>query len=560
MMTRQGKKSFGRIVLAAALTLMGWVKGAESLTLSGTVTDSNQAAIPNIRVMVYDDDGSTDHLLATVYTDANGMYSAVVTQGWNGTRPDLYISVDWYFPLLPAATYGGRHVILLDRDDTPLTTFTAKKTLPVSQDPTMDLPNHNLQMDQAQANLGDLRQHINDSLDYYNNNRGNVAWSFNNDVMVHLLTTTITSSATPQVLNLAVVDITGSASQAGQGFISDIYHEMGHMVHFRANNSTIPNHARVPGHTANSEGNPTAALVEGWPSYVANLTSQLHRRDAKYSRYADTNRVHWRGNEMPAATGLDGSTFESGEVVEGALGGVWTDIGASTSFADNFGVLVNSLPVDIAQFLRAFVAQSGGAGSLGAIVAYQACNDHGIPYTRARFEQTAFMTDDPPDQGPPEDGNVKEIDSKLFLRGKVKANVSSLMNADLGVQAVLGTGQVGLYYKPAATGTGEAATGITQSFPFSAPNGGAYEFDTVNLGGTRGDGEWDLVFGAENQDSFRDNFRPSWMGDGNANVNSDEKYLKTIGAWYDKDRNPMTEDDGKVIVDNTAPKVENFKP
>lgn len=53
---------------------------------------------------------------------------------------------------------------------------------------------------------------------------------------------------------------------------------------------------------------------------------------------------------------------------------------------------------------------------------------------------------------------------------------------------------------------------------------------------------------------------PTWNGDGNATVSTDERYLKVLGTWYDKDRDPTTEDDGKVIVDNTAPKVENFKP
>jgi hypothetical protein len=549
----------GKVLFAASLIGLCGLGTAQGLTLSGTVTDSSQAPIPNVRVRVFDDNTPStpsDKLLATVYTDNAGAYSAVITTGWTGARPDLYISVDWNFPLLQATAYGGKHVIVATRDGVA---FTPKQTPTVNHDPAMDLPNHNLQMDQAQANLSDLRLHINEALDYYTNHRGTVAWSFNNDVVVKLVTTTVVSRAL-DYLEIAVVDITGSMGAPGQGFVSDIYHEVGHMVHYRFNGNALPSYTQVVPHMINTEGNPTAALVEGWPSYVARLTAMVHNPDMKYAAFEDRRRIYWRGDET-SPTGYDSNRFESGEIVEGALTGVWTDIGTGTSFADNFGVMVNARPTNLAQFLSAFVAQSGGPGSAGALLAYKACNDHGIPYTRARFDQTAFMVDDPPDQGPPENGNVKEIGGKLFLRGKVKATVGSLTSADLGVQAALGTSQAGLYYKPAVTGTADAAATLTQSLAFSSPSGGSYEFNTIDfVGRSRGDGEWDLVIVSDNQDSFRDSLLPSWMGDGNASVSSDERYLKTIGAWYDKDRNPMTEDDGKVIVDNTAPTVDNFKP
>ena len=47
-------------------------------------------------------------------------------------------------------------------------------------------------------------------------------------------------------------------------------------------------------------------------------------------------------------------------------------------------------------------------------------------------------------------------------------------------------------------------------------------------------------------------------------MNTDEKYLKTLGAWFDLDRDPGTNtiDQGKVVVDNTPPTVVagSFKP
>jgi hypothetical protein len=43
-------------------------------------------------------------------------------------------------------------------------------------------------------------------------------------------------------------------------------------------------------------------------------------------------------------------------------------------------------------------------------------------------------------------------------------------------------------------------------------------------------------------------------------VDTNEKYLKVLGAWYDYDRYPASEGDGKVILDNTPPTVISFFP
>ncbi len=98
---------------------------------------------------------------------------------------------------------------------------------------------------------------------------------------------------------------------------------------------------------------------------------------------------------------------------------------------------------------------------------------------------------------------------------------------------------------------------------------GKLTFDTLTL--AIADGDYDLLLQGENEDGAEDNFYPTWgenlgtmpvdNGDSNPSVNLDEKYFKVIGAWFDTDRNPVTNTaiGGKVVVDNTAPTVNIIK-
>ena len=105
-------------------------------------------------------------------------------------------------------------------------------------------------------------------------------------------------------------------------------------------------------------------------------------------------------------------------------------------------------------------------------------------------------------------------------------------------------------------------TFLMQFFGVDSDERGQIDLDTTLLSTEGGDGEWDIILRAENEHGFVDNFYPFWDGDGNELVNTDEKYMKRIGAWYDKDRKAETEPEkgGKVVVDNTPPTVSNFGP
>ena len=72
-------------------------------------------------------------------------------------------------------------------------------------------------------------------------------------------------------------------------------------------------------------------------------------------------------------------------------------------------------------------------------------------------------------------------------------------------------------------------------------------------------------YSSQNDDNAVDNFFPNWQpdstatppdpGDGNSFVDTNEKYFKFIGAWYDDDRNPVTNPitGDRVYIDNSAP-------
>ena len=73
------------------------------------------------------------------------------------------------------------------------------------------------------------------------------------------------------------------------------------------------------------------------------------------------------------------------------------------------------------------------------------------------------------------------------------------------------------------------------------------------------DGEYDVILRLINSHNWDDKFTPSFRGDVWAVVNSDEKWLKRLGTWATQDDTP-NDDEGKLVIDNTAPKLMDFKP
>jgi hypothetical protein len=301
--------------------------------------------------------------------------------------------------------------------------------------------------------LPTLRLHVNEALDHYRLNKGTVSWTWNEDVHVHIVSGTITSFFQPGVsfagepadsINICQDDINGAAvAVMGGGFVSDIYHEMGHYVHYRFMGNAFPTTGVSGSHTNLFESDGGFAVIEGWPSYVGDVTDAAHGMDGKYNQYRDdgvstgvaANAV-WRGDETPAAmrTGRDVGGFESGERIEGAVGGVWWDIHNDPLFAagagpkgfpTNFGAMVTRKPNDIFEFRDGVVTQFG-SGTPQTRRLYQILQQHGIVYSRLRFAPDPFG-------GAQSGGAAKEVNGVLFLRGTVRAKVEAVSAAELGV-------------------------------------------------------------------------------------------------------------------------------
>jgi hypothetical protein len=583
------------------LFLFGMGIEAQAFDVTGTITDSAGNPLPGIKVDVFDDDIALDDYLATVYTNAAGQYQATITGGYGIENPDIYIVVDWKFQLLPAADYGNHHINLVSKARGPafpptlLTSFTpSQSTVTIDHNPAVDLVK-NLAMGQAinppsaggLDDLPNLRLHVNEALDHYRNNKGAVAWTWNEDVNVNIITNDITSyflqgalfSGQPSPsINICQVDINGG----GGGFISDIYHETGHLVHYRFNGNSLPSGAFSGSHSVDTEADPPFAVVEGWPSYVADLTDDPLGNDNKYRDYRDdgSNGVNppitlWRGGtasdndvasglrpQEASPTGYHAGVFESGEDVEGAVASVWFGIDADplfTSFEDNFRIMVAAKRNNIFDFAKGFVSDVG-AGTAKSKRMHEILQQHGIVFSRVRFASNPFSAPQSTSVG-----GAKEVNGVMYLRGTVKAKFEAVSNADLGVDQTILVDQVRVNYKSSNPDLTDKPSDFPAANHTPYVNYGSssheMDIDTTTFGG----GEWDFLITGKDVDGFEDNLLPTWApdagavpadpGDGTATVNTEEKYLKVLGGWYDKDRDPTTNqvDEGKVIVDNTKP-------
>jgi len=308
--------------------------------------------------------------------------------------------------------------------------------------------------------------------------------------------------------------------------------------------------------------------MEGWADFLALCVAPgLGIADPRWDVAKDANCVNWRGlssddSGVPGPTGYDPATFESGEEVEGAVSGVYWDMGSGSGglcFADVFKVYYNDNIASLSDF-RQHLASNMGSGTTKTKAFYELAQKHGIVFSRARFKGRTASDSPFREFGPsgttPNTGNRRLIDGIEFLRGTVHARFEP---GATGVASQVTIDKVGF----AATA---GAAGLTM--PAAAAFGGwvnrsvgEIEWDTVAAGPK--DADCDLTLSSRNVDGFQDDFKPSWTGDGNPDTATDELAMKVFGAWFDQDANPKTPatpagaagKEGMVITDNTAPVI-----
>lgn len=553
--------------LGCLMTLL-WATNAFALTISGTVTDAAGppgAAVGGVRVTIYNENifPIPDFEVDDVFANAVGFYSTTNA----AAGEDIYVIAkwEWRIPISPNKSV----VRLLDCTGcAPSVASFLSKRQPLTGSIGNITSNQtiNVTMDQIQPpNLPNLETRVNHLLSFMGANAP-PSWSANYDIPIRL---TGGAAFASEEVNVSVASLTASTFD----WVT-LYHELGHKIHWEANNNSLPPIGAACGvHTRNSEETKECALVEGWATYLGQRAAEMAGAgavaDPFYTAYRDPGNNLWRGDEA-VPTGRDGPTWESGENVEGAVAAVMFATDPTLSFAGNFRVLDEDNPDSLFKFFRGQVSRAGGSGTPATLAITAFLQTHGVVLSRARFRSglsNIFDENSPPnDAASVEDGNVKLISSAVFVRGNLTVNLEDVPAVDLGVSDRINVSEIRVGWGPATDSTAGGPGAITGFTPFAGFGffNDDVELDTKTMGGTSGDGDWDLLAVSKNNDGFTDNFLPTWVGDSNATVNQDELYLKVLGSWFDVDRDPSTDTirGGKVIVDNTPPKPDatSFKP
>lgn len=551
-------------LILAGLLALGAAGEARALNLTGTIVDSAGVPIPGIRVEV-NHLGAAVELRDVVFADSSGIYnSAAVQPGDN-----VYLVVSWNFALQPAAAVGGHVVTVVARGAGD--PFVAAQTYLLKLSPTV--PNVtvnlviNLAMNQMQpAGLANVPLRLSQVLQYIHTNKGPTPWSLTSDIPVNLVT-----DGNDRLQNSALYISQSAFDGSGSSFdIVTAFHEAGHFLHSNHNGpGGLPDtEAGCGSHSINSEEGPICALIEGYPSYLAQLVAEAngvlspfyrgYRDDGINTVGAPPNSL-WRGDEA-APTGRDGASWESGSRVEGAVSGFLFEVHNAFGFQTVFDALVTETP-ETALGVLIGISDKFGVGTPLTLAVNAAGQQHGLVYGRGRFVTNPFAAPAAPASAPPSPGNFKQINGFSFLRGVVPTKISAVEPGDLGIDTFLTGLELRIGLRTATPGVLDPPSFLPAT-PWIPLAVGLADLDTRAFDAADGDGDWDLGVTHRNFYQFADDFLPNWLGDGTFELSSDELFLKTVGTWYDHDNNPLTDTDkqGMVIVDNTAPTLSNFKP
>lgn len=510
---------------AASYTVTGVIR-----TPTGNNPLIHDVPVKYIRVVVMDDDLGGDDIMGTAYTDATGAFSITFTAFLG--NPDIYINVEYVGlgvdgqVINVKAAHTDSNAILDENlenaihGDTPpgtlnLGTLRAKSTRAV-----------------VVSELGDAVRNLNSLVP---------AWVLPEAMQVQAVNAVNATyfSGDGSYISVGIDDWDNPG--IGDGFLSNIHHEAFHWIAYRAygNRRPEPSCTVQGGHTNITESCEGFALNEGSAQYFAFVSAVPDGATGAPDGDA------WRGED---GTGND----HSGEIVEGALHLAWRELGDPAAV---FRAFLTQAPDSMMEFKDAYAADLG-MNSPAVRSFLDHCAANGIVYTRGKLEP--FTLADPPDMAPPSDVNFKIIDNIAFVRGDLTVSITELTKSELRLaanSAPVSADQKDLGIKPAVPGLAEAnANGF--AFIGAVP----MATDLIWSTGNHADGDYDLIARTRNIHGWWDNFLPDFTGDTFAPVDSTEKWLKTLGTWYNQDNVPDNDDEGMIIVDNTAPTVTNFRP
>jgi hypothetical protein len=498
-------------------------------TSVGVKTGCNKPA-KHVKVDMYDDDIGPDDYLGTDFTAANGFF--VVVFNMYIENPDVYIDVHYKFQ-----APDSRFVYVRDMGTT--NTIVDEKPGNAAQTDGIweDIPpgNNNLGTINLPSNKANIGSQATDCLRWVKSH--SAGWNVPQDLIAYARFNETSSACAGDIIRIQKSDYDNPG--LGNYAFSDIHHETGHWIAYKAYGNASPPGSGVVPHSNDMETNEGHAICEGWADYVAYLTAAPDNKN----KFTGDFKTWWRGRDK---TG----TNNAGDIVEGAVWRIWATVG---DFAGTFKTLRDDDP----KHFKKWVDGYGADKSWSINSTFQACQENGIVYTRAKI--TDFPEGDPSDNAPASDGNEKKIGDITFLRGEVKPTVVQNTKAELNLGAkanVIAAAKKRLGYKTAAAGLAQTCQPGDWTFLGET----AWTADTVFNTKVVADGDYDLVIRAENGHGWWDNFDPDFVGDSTATRNSDEKWLKHLQTWYNQDASPSDDKEGKVILDNTPPKITKRKP
>lgn len=520
------------LALAAALWLPGVAADAADVTVTGTIhtpTGGNAAVndvpVKHIRVIVTDEDVLIDDVQVR-HTGADGKFTATFSDFVG--LPDIVVDVE-YVGTGEDDQFVEVRVSNTDPD-------------PVKDTRLVDMPGCADPCALGVIHLTDTRANIVTHL-------GDAVRFLKAQFMGWMMTDTINAEGRNDstgsfvqgdgsFLSVSRDDYDSPGSNANAA-LSDIHHEAYHWIAYRAYGDRFAQPSCSPGpHSSNTESCEAFAMNEGAAQFFGSASAPP---DGKTGAPMTTD---WRGTD---GTG----TNNSGEKVEGAYELTWTNLG---DLSGSFQVLMTDAPDSIREFRDAYAIDQGRTSANFLNFLTQAAQN-GIVYTRGKV--TGFAEGDPPDTAMPSDGNFKIIDGVAVVRGKLKPTLVALTGAELLLESgsTISPGQKDLGFKPEMSGLGENTTGFS-TFAGAVPFANDLTWDTT----TASDGDHDVLIRLTSTDGWVDTFQPSFTGDTMMTLNTDEKWLKKLGTWYDQVNGPGTDKDGKIVIDNTAPTVSDFKP
>ncbi len=563
---------------------------ATAFTVSGTIEDASGTVVPGTLVDIRKPEIIGSSVVEYAETNAAGFYSST-----NGIQSgaDIFIRVRWQFPL--GATHNHRVIKLRKyRDGTATTTYTEASSpkSTISGNMTINLAaNESLPPGITPAfNVAALmKERILAPLDFIAQQKlASSSWEHDSDIDVYIEPLSTRGSfyrpdgafVTEAGIHLREDTVDGTPGAANNDIV---YHEMGHLIHDQLGGDL----AVIKAHFFNTESNAGGAFAEGFASFLAvAVADHLGEPDSYYAISRDDGGyvpsfpalTLWRGDEpagqttVGASANPTGNAWESGENIEGAVSAVLlgTQSVGPIGFGKVFEAVYQGEASTLWEWMREFVTLNG-VGSAEVLAMYEELQEHGVVYTRLAIltDSLASRMNGFDEEEPSADlaeGNVRLIDGFVFLRGVVTVKIGMETAGGLGAGNTVEPRKAKVGWKLARDGHLEEYPSFFSSWTPAVgglPQTADIDWDTTPVA----DDDYDvLIQSVENADGFEDNFTPTWgpagggHRDGNSDLESDERYLKRSGAWFDNDSDASTQDDGKVILDNTAPTISNAWP